>query len=518
MKRKIIIAILSAIAASALCGFVFAGCAKNAHMNDEQPTADLPTVEQGIENVLPPHEDTAIESSCTHEYSAWTVGYAPTCTSIGYDVRTCEKCGNTDYRFFDAKGHTPIQVNYNQSIHIYECETCGELVTAEHDFDENETCTFCKYVADYTLGLRFYLTDDNQSYSVCCANSNFENLIIPSTYKGLPVTEIYERGFNNCTNLKSVVIPDSVTKIERQAFYRCSNLTDVIFPKFLKEIGDLIFQNCTALKDITLPKNLTVVGGGIFYGCTALTEVNVPKDWTEIPRNMYMGCTGLENIEIPEQITSIGQAAFANCTSLKSVKFGNNVTYIGKSAFIRCSALENVVMPESLIEIDSQAFFDCASLKSVKLNENLTTLGLATFAYCSALENVEFGNNVTYIGSQMFWFCTALESIELPASLLEIGSSAFSGTAIKKIVLKEGAKVLGGFGGCGTLVEVVLPESLTLICRGALPNYDGLTRITYNGTMAQWKAIEKESGWKSSDNIITNFFVDCTDGTLEYIW
>ena len=551
MKRKILIAVLSAIAASALCGFVLSGCAKNAHINGEQQPADLPATEQGSETVLPPHEDAETEtvlpphedaataSGCSHEYSAWTVGFAPTCTSIGYDVRTCEKCGDVDYRFLDAKGHAPKQVNYNQSIHIYECKTCGELVTAEHDFDENDTCTFCNYVADYTLGLIYDLTN-NQSYCVWGIYGNFENLIIPSTYKGLPVTEIHNQGFYGCPNLKSVVIPDSVTKIGNKAFFNCSNLTDVTFPKFLEEIGELAFAKCDGLKEITLPENLTTVGAGLFLGCKSLTKVNIPKDWTEIPHSMYVSCTGLENIEIPDHITSIGNTVFANCTALKSVKFGDNVTYIGNNAFRNCTALESIELPENLLEIDNYAFYYCTSLKSVILNKNLTTIKSLAFNFCTALESIEFSESVTHIGNSAFSSCTALksikfgesvtyignsafnntalESVELPASLLEIGSNVFSGMFIKKIVLKEGSTVFGGFGGCETLVEVVLPESITLVCKYALTDCDGLTRITYNGTMAQWKAVEKQSGWKSPDNIITNFFVDCTDGTLEYIW
>lgn len=52
-------------------------------------------------------------------------------------------------------------------------------------------------------------------------------------------------------------------------------------------------------------------------------------------------------------------------------------------------------------------------------------------------------------------------------------------------------------------------------CLGAFPS--ALTEITYNGTMAEWKAVQKESGWKTTDNIITDLTIMCTDGVLEYI-
>lgn len=65
--------------------------------------------------------------------------------------------------------------------------------------------------------------------------------------------------------------------------------------------------------------------------------------------------------------------------------------------------------------------------------------------------------------------------------------------------------------------ELVIPNSVTLIEVRALLNTSALTEITYNGTMAEWKAVQKESGWKTTYNIITDLTIRCTDGVLEYI-
>ncbi len=65
--------------------------------------------------------------------------------------------------------------------------------------------------------------------------------------------------------------------------------------------------------------------------------------------------------------------------------------------------------------------------------------------------------------------------------------------------------------------ELVIPNSVTLIEVRALLNTSALAEITYNGTMAEWKAVQKESGWKTTDNIITDLTIRCTDGVLEYI-
>lgn len=52
-------------------------------------------------------------------------------------------------------------------------------------------------------------------------------LIIPSEYKGKPVTSIGEYAFQLCGELKEISIPSSVTSIGAWAFLRCFGLTDI---------------------------------------------------------------------------------------------------------------------------------------------------------------------------------------------------------------------------------------------------------------------------------------------------
>ncbi len=59
-------------------------------------------------------------------------------------------------------------------------------------------------------------------------NKSVTSVVIPAEIDGLPVTCIGSLAFNNCINLKNIIIPDSVTDI---ACDQLSTPNDIIFSK-----------------------------------------------------------------------------------------------------------------------------------------------------------------------------------------------------------------------------------------------------------------------------------------------
>ena len=89
---------------------------------------------------------------------------------------------------------------------------------------------------------------------------------------------IEKEAFEKCTELTSIVIPDSVTEIGSCAFKGCTGLktASVMGPVKLMEAT---FSGCTALECVTLGvgiKKLSRKEGEAFYDCTALKTINVP--------------------------------------------------------------------------------------------------------------------------------------------------------------------------------------------------------------------------------------------------
>lgn len=83
-----------------------------------------------------------------------------------------------------------------------------------------------------------------------------EELIIPSTNKGLTVSKISEFAFSSNETLKSVIIPDTIKTIGALAFAECSALENVEISNGVKVIEFAAFSDCENLKHINIPASV----------------------------------------------------------------------------------------------------------------------------------------------------------------------------------------------------------------------------------------------------------------------
>ena len=92
-------------------------------------------------------------------------------------------------------------------------------------------------------GLVYVLLSDG-TYGVKTSNSfSLTDVVIPNTYKGLPVTIILEEAFYLKSSIKSISIPNSITWIEDRAFYGCTNLISITIPSSVMHIGKTILSS-----------------------------------------------------------------------------------------------------------------------------------------------------------------------------------------------------------------------------------------------------------------------------------
>ena len=124
--------------------------------------------------------------------------------------------------------------------------------------------------------LKWHLTDDG---------------VLTITGKG----EMYDFSYSNSTpwrysDVKRIIIGDSVTTIRNSAFRGYSSLTSVTIGNSVTTIGYSAFDGCSSLTSVTIGNSVTTIGWGAFGDCSSLTSVTIPNS-----------------------VTTIGQYAFSNC-------------------------------------------------------------------------------------------------------------------------------------------------------------------------------------------------------------
>lgn len=175
----------------------------------------------------------------------------------------------------------------------------------------------------------------------CNAFRDLSKLITVSLPNSVKV--IQPGALNNCTKLKSVVLPEKLQSIQGEwnggAFARCSSLTDVKF-KACENIGSYAFYSCNALNHITLPSDLKTIDDDAFSDCYNLHSVDFPPLLERIGSYAFQSCA-LDSISLPG-LTSIDEYAFQDCSNLKEVKVPSTLVSVGDKAFAGCTQLNDV--------------------------------------------------------------------------------------------------------------------------------------------------------------------------------
>ena len=201
----------------------------------------------------------------------------------GYALQYCSKC-----KKYDFTNCTRVPTLKQTTAFLYISADCKILVPASL-YDEWVVATNWSVYADHIVakaegseGLAYELNFNGDKYNVVgmgsCTDSD---LIIPSTYNGLPVGMIDMSAFYNCVEIERVTIPDGVY-ISWSAFQECIGLKEVIFKGENITIGGSVFCGCRSLESIKLPSGMGAIGWSLFAGCDSLKLIDFTS-FTQVP-------------------------------------------------------------------------------------------------------------------------------------------------------------------------------------------------------------------------------------------
>ena len=418
-----------------------------------------------------------------------------------------------------------------------------------------------------TEGLKYSLSSDKTSYYVVGYEGTVTDIVIPDTYEGLPVTTIaswtemngcvfttvgafsnntkitsviigknveYISGeaFANCTNLKKVVIPDSVRSISsfgEGAFFGCTSLSEIIISDNVEEIGSRAFYNTAYYNDESnwtdgvlyignhLYKSQDIIGSytvragtktiadSAFYSCGKLTEIIFPYTLRVIGNNVFSGCHALKNISMSSNIQRIGQSAFYG------TKYYNNesnwedgVLYIGEYLIASNASVKGqLTVKEGTFLIADSALAQNYKLLSVTLPKSLEYIGQNAFHNCYNLLEVYNLSSLNIVKGEMsdngyvaYYASDVYTSLSAPTKFIQQGDYLFYGDDQYFLMEYTGdstqltlpSSINGNeyeirsyiFYGNSSITKVTIPEGVTVIGKYAFYGCENLTDVIVN--------------------------------------
>ena len=187
-------------------------------------------------------------------------------------------------------------------------------------------------------------------------------------------TKIPPNSFDYCSNITSVIFPNSVQIIESQAFIGCVSLKEITFGTGLKKIETCAFNDCAVLAKMTFngttaPKFYTDVLVGIDTdegiiivpkGCEAAYENFKAHVFDMLIYNVWKcleeGYVYEDGLYYSEDEKTLLEA---DMSVSGDIVIKEGVTKIAAYAFYRCADITSVTMPASLKSIAPAAFYGC---------------------------------------------------------------------------------------------------------------------------------------------------------------
>ncbi len=145
------------------------------------------------------------------------------------------------------------------------------------------------------------------------------------------------------------------------------NVVSAVITNRCRDISDMVFQECNQLSSVIMPDSVTSLGEGCFFSCSSLSSVTLSNNITSLQRNTFMMCTSLEHISLPNRLNRIGDYSFYSC-GLKELIIPEGVTEIGGAAVTTCPNLETITFPSSLERVDTYEYLtQCEKLRYIKI-------------------------------------------------------------------------------------------------------------------------------------------------------
>ena len=323
------------------------------------------------------------------------------------------------------------------------------------------------------------------------------NVVVPATIDGHRVSIVASYAFygvgGKLDSIKTITFSEGIQWLDAYAVYACLKVETISYPSTLQSFSAPL--NCFCLTQVKFPKgskNFTMKDGVVYN-----------KDMTALL--FYPTAKTGDRFSVPSSVKTIATDAFADQAYLKEIVLPDTLTYIGYWAFDGADQLAKINIPRDCETIGQFAFMGTAirtlnlpaKLQMIMSHNAPETLEKVTVA--SGNKNYKVIDGALYrldakgipVSLLMFPPASTQEELIMPETITDIESGAFGQFCDNLHYLDLGGSLteIDAYDTLPAQLRVlVVPTSLKLISKQLC--FNRIMRLYYEGTEAQWNAIE----------------------------
>lgn len=377
-------------------------------------------------------------------------------------------------------GHyTQTSTETNLDLSKYVDESLSRYVVVGVYCDTAENVRDCDFIVksgtcSASPAIPAFANTDTRTYLTLCA------VLLRAGVTEITKSDItdYRNNDSRCGYVRCILGKCRVTEMLSEMAKTNATLDEL--QKRLDAMNSQISELQTKVDDLTAGEILATgqCGENVYYvlydsGKLLLRGSGATYDY-EISDSPFYESEEIKKLVVSKGITEIGNSIFERCSNMTMASFPNTLKRIGKRAFFQFSdgGLTTLQIPSSVDTIGDEAFAN-QSMVTVTLPETLTTLGTYLFQSADALQSVR------------------VECAEIPAFC---------------------------FVRCKKLNQMTISKNVKKIGANSVNYCTLLDTITYEGSLEEWKAIEKYANWDGNSSTSPGYLnnIVCVDGTMAY--
>ena len=130
---------------------------------------------------------------------------------------------------------------------------------------------------------KYEWSNDYEGIRITDYLGNDDIVVVPKEIEGQPVVEVAGYTFANDSQVRGVVLPNTVIEIS-ELFINNSKI-EMVIAEGLQKIGYASFLNCASLREVILGDNITDIGVSAFAVCVNLEKLVLPATINNMTKN-----------------------------------------------------------------------------------------------------------------------------------------------------------------------------------------------------------------------------------------